>query len=99
MHPTFRNILTPEDRATHAKWMRVVAMFYGCAALLVLLAAIILPSASPVQPRGSAVLADPPAGRGLPHSAVRRAAQQRAWRTGPVGSSREARVGPDASHR
>jgi len=74
MHRTLRYILTPEDRATRTKWMRLVAAFYGCAALLLLLAAIALPSASPVQPRGSAVLADP-AGPGLPHSAVRRAAQ------------------------
>jgi hypothetical protein len=99
MHRTFRSILTPEESATYARWMRAVATLYGCGALLVLLAAITLPSASPVQPRGSAVLADPPPGRGLPYSAVRRAAQQREWRSGPVGSSLEAGVGPDASHR
>jgi hypothetical protein len=80
MHRTIRYIVTPEDRATRAKWMRVVAAFYGCAAVLLLLAAITLPNASPVQPRGSAVLTDP-AEPGLPHSAVRRTAQQREWRT------------------
>jgi hypothetical protein len=50
--------LTPEDRAAHSKWVRVVAAFYGCAALLLLLAAITLPGPSSVQPRGSAVVAD-----------------------------------------
>jgi hypothetical protein len=95
MHRTIRDILTPEDRATRARWMRVVATFYGCAAVLLLLAAITLPNASPVQPRGSAVLTDP-AGTGLPRSAVRRTPQQREWTARP---SREARVGLDASHR
>jgi hypothetical protein len=80
MHGNIRYIVTPEDRATRAKWMRVVATFYGCAAVLLLLVAITLPKASPVQQRGSPVLTDP-AGPGLPHSAVRRTAQPREWRT------------------
>jgi antitoxin component HigA of HigAB toxin-antitoxin module len=42
--------------------MRVAATFYACAALLLLWAAMALPGASPVQPRGSAVLADPSIG-------------------------------------
>jgi hypothetical protein len=71
--------LTPEDRATHAKWVRVVATIYGCAAALLLLAAITLPIAAPVQPGGSAVLTDL-ARPGLPHAAVRRTAQQPDWR-------------------
>ena len=36
MHQPLRRILTPEDRATHANWMRVVATLYACAALLLL---------------------------------------------------------------
>ena len=28
MHRTLLSILTPEDRATYAKWMRVVAVVY-----------------------------------------------------------------------
>jgi hypothetical protein len=40
MRRTLCSNLTPEDRATHAKWVRVVATVYGCAALLLLLVAI-----------------------------------------------------------
>jgi hypothetical protein len=39
MHRTLRSILTMEDRATHAKWMRVVSVVYG--AVLLLLVAVI----------------------------------------------------------
>ena len=39
MHRTLLSILTPEDRATYAKWMRVVAAVY-CAVLLLLVAVI-----------------------------------------------------------
>ena len=49
--------LTPEDRATYLKWVRVVAALYACAALLLLLAAITF--AAPVQPPGSVALAAP----------------------------------------
>jgi hypothetical protein len=42
MRRTLCSNLTPEDRATHAKWVRVVATVYGCAALLLLLVAITL---------------------------------------------------------
>jgi hypothetical protein len=59
MRRTFCCNLTPEDRATQAKWVRIVVAFYGCAALLLLLLAITLADPSPVQPPGSALLADP----------------------------------------
>ncbi len=51
--------LTPEDRATQAKWACIVVAFYGCAALLLLLVAIKLADPSPVQPPGPAQLTDP----------------------------------------
>jgi hypothetical protein len=76
MRRTLHYFLTPEDKATHAKWVRVVAIFYGIAALLLLLAAVTLPSASPVQPRGSAALAAPSAGH-RPTAFVGGAAQSR----------------------
>ena len=91
--------LRPEDRVTHSKWVRVIAAFYGCAALLLLLVAIALPGPSPVQPRGSAAVADPPDGYRPLDAAARRAAQHRARRNGPTDSSGEARVGLDAQNR
>ena len=41
--------LTEEDRLTHAKWLRAMAAFYGCMALLVL-GLIVLAQASSLQP-------------------------------------------------
>jgi hypothetical protein len=58
MHQPLGRILTPEDRATHAKWMRAVATFYGRAGLLLLWAAMALPSTSPDEPRRDAVWAE-----------------------------------------
>jgi hypothetical protein len=59
MRRTLLSNLTPEDSATHARWVRVVVAFYGCVALLLLLVANTLGGPSPVQPQGSAALADP----------------------------------------
>jgi hypothetical protein len=95
MRRTLCSNLTPEDRATHAKWVRVVATVYGCAALLLLLVAITLPG--PSQPRGSALLADPPDRSGPADAAA--PAQQRAWRSSPIHSSGETRVGLDPRNR
>jgi hypothetical protein len=58
LNRTLFRILTPQDKATYAKWMRLVAALYGCAALVLLWAAMALPSESPDRPRGSAELAD-----------------------------------------
>jgi hypothetical protein len=99
MHRTLRCILTPEDRATHAKWMRLVAAFYGCAALLLLWAALAFPSTSPVQPRGSALVADHRTDPGFPKRLSEKFAQQRERRSDAVVQSREAHVGPDAHSR
>jgi hypothetical protein len=41
--------LTEEDRLTHAKWLRAMAAFYGCVALLVL-GLIVLTQASSLPP-------------------------------------------------
>jgi hypothetical protein len=97
MHRILRSNLTPEDWATYSKWVRVVAAYYGCVALLLLLAAITL--AGPSQPSGPAALVAIPHRLGPPDAAVRSAAQQRAWRSGPTDSSAEARVGLDAQNR
>ena len=50
--------LTPGDRAIHSKWVRFVAAFYGCAALLFSLMAMMPADRSPFQPGGSAEIAD-----------------------------------------
>jgi hypothetical protein len=49
MRRTLLSNLTPEDRATHARWVRVVVAFYGCIALLLLLVAITLPGPPSVR--------------------------------------------------
>ena len=41
--------LTEEDRLTHAKWLRAMAAFYGCMALLVL-GLIVLTKAASLLP-------------------------------------------------
>jgi hypothetical protein len=69
MRRTLGYKLTPEDRATRSKWVRFVAAFYGCAALLLMLMAITLPG--PSQSRGSAVLAHSPHRSNPPDAAGR----------------------------
>jgi hypothetical protein len=59
MHRTLRSILTPEDRATHAKWMRVVAVVYG--AVLLLLVAVIATQRIITEPTTETTVATAPA--------------------------------------
>jgi hypothetical protein len=91
--------LTPEDRVTRSKWVLLVAAFYGCAALLLLLVAITLAGPAPVQPRGSAALAESPDRSSRLDAAVRRVAQQPAWASSPTDPLGAASVRLDAQSR
>jgi hypothetical protein len=68
MYPPYKFTLPPEDRATFEKWLRGIATFYACVAVLIVCAFAVLHSAGGTTRNdvvatttSSAAIANPPA--------------------------------------